>query len=121
MGGRPQGFAVLYCDLVSLISSSQCEQTLATSLWNQFDVCEEYSIPVLIGQHLIPMGRNAINAFSPPTKSWIRVEDYPVGVRCRAAIVLPNGVLFMIGTNAVRKRRAFKGSLISKLTLRIQF
>ncbi len=60
MGGHPQGYAVFYCDLVPLISSSQCEQTLATSLWNKFDACKGESL-------------------------------------------------------------AFKGSLISKLTLRIQF
>ncbi len=121
MGGRPQGFAVFYCDLVSLISSSQCEQTLASSLWNQFDACKPESIPVSMGQHLIAMHRNAINAFSPPTKSWIHLEELPIGVTCNAAIFLPNGMLFMIGNCAEMKRRAFKGSLISKLTLRIQF
>ncbi len=117
MGGYRQGYAVFYCDLVSLISSSQCEQTLATSLWNQIDACEPYSIPVSMGQHLIAMRRNPINAFSPPTKSWIHVEDLPVGVTSKAAIVLPNGVLFMIGNGAKGKSVAFKGSLISKLTL----
>ncbi len=117
MGGYPQGYAVFYCDLVSLISSSQCEQTLATSLWNQFDACESCSIPVSMGQHRIAMGQNSINAFSQPTKSWIHVEDLPIGVTCRAAIVLPNGVLFMIGFDAKGKSVAFKGSLISKLTL----
>ncbi len=116
MGGYRQGYAVFYCDLVSLISSSQCEQTLATSLWNQFDACEYYSIPLSMGQHLIAMRRNSINAFSPPTKSWIHVGELPVGVTCRAAIVLPNGVLFMIGVDA-KGIVAFKGSLISKLTL----
>ncbi len=117
MGGVHQGYAVFYCDLVSLISSSQCEQTHATSLWNKFDVCERYSIPVSMGQHLIVMHRSTINAFSPPTKSWIHVEDLPVGVTCEAAIVLPNGVLFVIGDNAERiKKTAFKGSLISKFT-----
>ncbi len=117
MGGADQGYAVFYCDLVSLISSSQCEQSLASSLWNSFDACVDYSVPVSMGQHLMAMRRNTINAFSPPTKSWIHVEDLPVGVTSRAAIVLPNGVLFMIGTDAERKSVAFKGSLISKLTL----
>ena len=116
MGGIHQGYAVFYCDLVSLISSSQCEQTLATSLWNQIDACEPYSIPVSMGQHLIAMRRNTINAFSPPTKSWIHVEDLPVGVTCKAAIVLPNGVLFMIG-KVDDGYRPFTGSLISKFTL----
>ncbi len=116
MGGIHQGYAVFYCDLVSLISSSQCEQTLATSLWNKFDACETDSIPVSMGQHLIAMGENTINAFSSPTKSWIRVEDLPVGVICSAAIVLPNGVLFMIGY-VDDGYRVFKVSLISKFTL----
>ncbi len=116
MGGIDQGYAVFYCDVVSLISSTQRERTLAASLWNQFDACEDYSIPVSMGQHLIAMHRNSINAFSPPTKSWIHVEDLPVGVTSRAAIVLPNGVLFMIGGNE-EGSVAFKGSLISKLTL----
>ncbi len=115
------GYAVFYCDLVSLLSSSQCEQPLASSLWNRFVACEEDSIPVSMGQHLIAMDENTINAFSPPTKSWIHVEDLPVGVTCGAAIVLPNGVLFMIGYNEERKIISFKVSLISKLTLRIQF
>ena len=117
MGGHPQGYAVFYCDLVSLISSSQCEQTLATSLWNQIDACEPYSIPVSMGQHLIAMRRNTINAFSPPTKSWIHVEDLPIGVTCRAAIVLPNGVLFMIGVysdDTEMMSITFKGYLVSK-------
>ncbi len=117
MGGIRQGYAVFYCDLVSLISSSQCEQTLATSLWNQFDAYERTLIPLSMGQHLIAMSRNTINAFSPPTKSWIRVEDLPVGVTSKAAIVLPNGVLFMIGEDAEWECRAFKGSLISKFPL----
>ncbi len=117
MGGAYQGYAVFYCDLVPLISSSQCEQTLATSLWNRFDACEEDSIPVSMGQHLIAMYENTINAFSSPTKSWIHVEDLPVGVTSKAAIVLPNGVLFMIGDDAEEGSVAFKGSLISKLTL----
>ncbi len=121
MGGSFQSYAVFYCDLVSLISSGQCEQTLASSLWNRFDACEMRSIPVSMGQHLMAMHRNIINAFSPPTKSWIHVEDLPVVVTCRAAIVLPNGVLFMIGVNEERKSIAFKGSLISKFPLRIQF
>ncbi len=56
-----------------------------------------------MGQHLIAMRRNTINAFSPPTKSRIHVEDLPVGVTCDAAIVLPNGVLFMIGIDAEEK------------------
>ncbi len=116
MGGSHQGYAVFYCDVVSLILSSQCEQTLSSSLWNRFDACESYSIPVSMGQHLIAMGRNPINAFSSPTKSWIHVEDLPVVVTCSAAIVLPNGVLFMIGGNE-EGSVAFKGSLISKLTL----
>ncbi len=124
MGGVNLYYAVFYCDLVSLISSSQCEQTLATSLWNRFDACEVCSISVSMGQHLIAMSGtrgNTINAFSPPTKSWIHVEDLPVGVMCRAAIVLPNEVLFMIGIDTEGKTTAFKGSLSSKLTLRIQF
>ncbi len=116
MGGSHQGYAVFYCDLVSLISSSQCEQTHATSLWNRFDAGEKYSIPVSMGQHLIAMGGNTINAFSPPTKSWIHVEDLPVGVTCSAAIVLPNGVLFIMGVDTERKSITFKGSFISKFT-----
>ncbi len=118
MGGIPQGYAVFYCDLVSLISSSQCEQTLASSLWNRFNACERYSIPVSMGQHLIAMRRNTINAFSLHSESWIHVE---ILVTSRAAIVLPNGVLFIIGRDTERKKTAFKGSLISKLTLRFNF
>ncbi len=120
MGGDLQGNAVFYCDLVSLISSCQCKQTLgveATSLWNKFDTCEYGSIPVSMGQHLTAIGVNTINAFSPPTKSWMHVGDLPVGVTCRAAIVLPNGVLFMIGVysdDTEMMSITFKGYLVSK-------
>ncbi len=79
MGGIHQGYAVFYCDLVSLISSSQCKQTLDMGANSQFDACEIHSIPVSMGQHLIAMRRNTINAFSPPTKFWIHVA---VGVTC---------------------------------------
>ena len=127
MGGNDQDKVVFYCDLVSLISSCQCEQTVgmeATSLWNQFDAYDSFLVPISFGQQLITMHETqrsaTIDAFSPPTQSWICVEDLPVEMSCGAAILLPNGVLFVIGKyhdydDGVSRSKAFKASLTSKL------
>ena len=122
MGGYGLGKEVYCTSLASLVASSQVHEKCLPSVWMRFtDVHREWSSPEVLGSRLIAIGggggyppTSPILAFLPRTKLWVHVGSLPHGLYSCCVVVLPSGMLMVIGG---RQSTASSTSCVYKATL----